>query len=211
MDNKVCDNYVFKHPFTSVVAGPTKSGKTRLVFEIIDSLNEYVTPQIDKIYYCYSEWQPAFDNKPHIEFIRGVIDYDSLCSTVPKLVVIDDLMEEGVQNRTVVDLFTKGSHHKNLSVFFLTQNLFLKGRYSRTISLNSTYLILFKNPRDQSQIRHLASQMFPTNQKFLIEAYNDATKKPHGYLFIDNNQSTDNELRIQTDIVQKVRIVYVPK
>lgn len=211
MNNKLCDYYLFQHPFTCLVAGPSKSGKTQLVLQLVSSINEYAAGNIEKVIYCYSEWQQAFDGYPTIEFHQGLIDYESLCSTIPKLIIIDDLMEEAVQNRSVVDLFTKGSHHKNLSVFFMTQNLFNKGKYSRTISLNSQYLILFKNPRDQSQIRHLASQMYPTNQKFLIEAYNDATKEPHGYLFIDNNQSTENDLRIQSDITKNIRVVYVSK
>ena len=48
----------------------------------------------------------------------------------------------------------------------------------RTISLNAHYLILFKNPRDASQINHLAKQMYPTKSKFMVEAYRDATLPP---------------------------------
>ena len=103
MMNKICDKYLLTHPFTSIVAGPSKSGKTRLVLSIVSSINDYVYPKIEKIYYCYSEWQPIFDELENIEFVQGLLDTESLCSSISKLVIIDDLMEEGMQSRTVVD------------------------------------------------------------------------------------------------------------
>jgi hypothetical protein len=39
----------------------------------------------------------------------------------------------------------------------------------RTVSLNSHYLVLFKNPRDKLQIRNLTTQMHPSNAKFLVQ------------------------------------------
>ena len=86
-------------------------------------------------------------------------------------------------NQLVENLFTTG-RHLNLSVMFVSQNLFYTGKKCRTISLNSTYIMVFRNPRDQSQIRHLACQMFPSKPKFLQVAYEDATKDPCRYLFL---------------------------
>ena len=36
-------------------------------------------------------------------------------------------------------------------MLYLVQNLFPKNKESRTISLNSQYMVVFKNPRDASQ------------------------------------------------------------
>jgi len=58
-------------------------------------------------------------------------------------------------DNAVIDLFSKGSHHKNLSVIFITQNLFHQYRGMQDISLNSNYIVVFKNPRDRAQIQHL--------------------------------------------------------
>ena len=80
----------------------------------------------------------------------------------------------------------------------ITQNLFSKGKNARTISLNSSYLILFNKKRDQSQIRILGQQMFPKNHKF--EAFEDATFIPHGYLLLDLKQSTAKRDMLQTGI-----------
>jgi len=45
--------------------------------------------------------------------------------------IIDDLMQE--TNETVANMFTKGSHRRNISVVFLAQNLFPKNKFARTM------------------------------------------------------------------------------
>jgi len=67
----------------------------------------------------------------------------------PTMLVIDDLMSE--TNQLMADIFTKRSHHHDISVIYMTQNVFDKNKYARTISLNVHYLVLFKNPRDANR------------------------------------------------------------
>jgi hypothetical protein len=110
-------------------------------------------------------------------------------------------MVECVKNEDIMNLFTVGSHHKNTSVFFITQNLFSKGKYAREISLNSNYLVMFKNPRDKLQLSILANQMYPNNKNFILESFADATFLPYGYLFFDLKQDTEERNRIQTGIL----------
>ena len=112
--------------------------------------------------------------------------------------VIDDLMHE--TNETIAKLFTKGSHHKNISVILLTQNIFHQNKHARSINLNAHYMILFKNVRDASQITNLAKQMYPGNLGYMRDSYMDATSKPFGYLMIDLKPDTPELLRLRTDI-----------
>ena len=114
------------------------------------------------------------------------------------LLIIDDLMNE--VDESVANLFTKGSHHRNVSVVFLVQNLFHKNSHVRTISLNSHYMVLFKNPRDASQFSNLARQMYPNKSAFAVEAYKDATRQPYSYLFVDLRPEQDEDLRLRTNI-----------
>ena len=65
------------------------------------------------------------------------------------MIVVDDNMSDVIQ--LVADIVTKISHHRNISVMHLTQNLFDKNKYARTISLSSHYLVLFKICRDAGQ------------------------------------------------------------
>jgi len=71
------------------------------------------------------------------------------------LLIIDDLMLE--TNQLVSNVYTKISHHRNISMLYLTQNLFDKNKHIRTISLNAHYLVLFKNPRDAGHFAILAT------------------------------------------------------
>lgn len=66
-------------------------------------------------------------------------------------------------------------------------------------------MVLFKNPRDSSQVTHLARQMYPGRFKFVQVSLKDATAVPYGYLLIDLKQDTTI---FPDDVVQ---YVYMPK
>ena len=85
-------------------------------------------------------------------------------------------MDEASDDIRVSQLFSRG-RHDNLSVIYLTQNLFHKNQ--RSISLNSDYMIILKNVCDKSQFNSLAKQVMPSNTKFLNWAYRGATNEPH--------------------------------
>ena len=116
-------------------------------------------------------------------------------------------------DESIANLFTKQSHHRNVSVLFLVKNMFHKNKYVRTISLNSHYMALFKNPRDASQFASLARQMYPNRSAaFAVEAYKDATSEPYSYLFVDLRTEQDESLRLRTNIFPaETHYVYVPK
>ena len=188
----------FVHPCTAIIAGPTSYGKTRFVFRLIDNAEIMIEPPPSKIVYCYGEYQQLFCLYPRVDFRRGLPDINDFDGSEPVLLVLDDLMDE--TNETVANLFTKSSHHRNVSVVFLAQNLFPKNRFARTISLNAHYMILFKNPRDATQFANLARQMYPKSWQFAVEAYKDATREPYSYLLVDFRPDQDESLRLRTDI-----------
>ena len=111
-------------------------------------------------------------------------------------------MSDAGKNEQVCDLYTKGSHHRILSVICLMQNLFHQGKQSRTISLNSNYLILLKNPRDQQQISVLGRQIYPNNPCHLLDVYKNAVSRPHGHLVVDLKQDTPESERLKPNIFE---------
>lgn len=198
----------FKHPFTALVSGPTCCGKSYFVRDLLHHRKTHIDTKFLEIIWCYGEWQPLYDTFKGITFHEGILD-QLPSDGKPRLIIIDDLMREA--DGRVLDLFTKGSHHRNLSVIFITQNLFHKGKAQRDISLNSHYIVIFKNPRDAAQITYLARQISPENPKFIQEAYRDATSCAHGYLLLDLKQDTDDSIRVRTCIFDKQPIIYIPK
>ena len=196
-----------KHPTTCLVSGPTGCGKTRFVSRLI-STPGMITPKPKRIIWLYSEWQTIYSElstKLTIDFIKnGNISqiYDTLNSEVENLIVLDDQMSSSdlSQKKQTVKLFTQGSHHRNLTVIHIVQNLFEQGSWSRTISLNSQYIVVFKNPRDSAQINYLSQQAYPRDSKFLVESYLDATLKPHSYLAINLTQECEQWMRVCSNI-----------
>lgn len=180
-------------PFNLIIVGPSQSGKSVFVFKLFDNIEQLITPLPTRIIYCYSEYQEMFTLYPHIEFHEGLPDLNEFLGNSDSiLLVLDDMMSQ--TNVEISNLFTKYSHHRNLSVIFLTQNLFYKDKHTRTMSLNTHYIVMLKNPRDATQIMTLARQMFPHNSKYMIEAFTDAVKRTYGYLLIDLKPTTMIEL-----------------
>lgn len=200
----------FESPSTWLISGPSQSGKTQFAITIVTKASKiFKNPEIAKncIFY-YKKWQEAYDQlkqDPSIVFVNKIPttqDVGTRCGPFAKtggsMVIIDDFMQDITAD--ISEIFTVLSHHLNLTVLLLTQNLFPRNKYSRDISLNSTYIIVFKNPRDVSQISHLAKQLAPGRSKNILGAFSQATNSPYTYLLFDNHQKTPDNLRIRSDI-----------
>ena len=176
----------------------------------------------ERIVWFYGRHQPDLfcsltEETPSIEFYKGLHTNIEVMFDRSKRnsCIIDDLMQSASGNQLVENLFTNG-RLLHLSVVFVTQNLFYAGKKCRTISLNSTYIVVFKNPRDQTQIRYLACQMFPSKLKFLQGAYEEETKDPYQYLFLDFHPNSPEFARVRgnifpCDLFEDPYCLYLPK
>jgi hypothetical protein len=196
----------FEHPFTCLVAGPSKSGKTEFVKKLLRALPLYVYPCPTRVVWASGVQNEEQMREIHdlsvvpVEFIEDIPDLGYFSPDDRSLLIIDDLMVEAGKSKHVAELFTKGSHHKNVSVVLLLQNLFHQAPKMRDIHLNANYIVLTKNPRDMKQIRYLANQSCPQNPDFLVSAYKQCTNRPYGYLLLDFCQTTPDEYRAVTGI-----------
>ena len=205
----------FKTPANFYICGQTQAGKSHFTRRMLRYLEELFYPVPTKIIYCYGEYQKKFDELPsNVELMEGYPDNlsDMVRGHDHSLVVLDDLMSQCSNDQRVADLFTRGSNHRGISVLYLTQNLFPPGKLSRTISLNSYYFVIFRNPRDSLGISTLAKQMFPGCTDYLMESFRDATSRPYGHLMIDCHQLTPENMRLRTNILPGERqIAYVKR
>jgi hypothetical protein len=202
------------HPANIVASGPSASGKSYFVEKLILGGTKYFKTDFKDIVWCYADYYPTNrELRSKVKFQKGLEGLERQDFSNPRLIVIDDQMLQSLT--PIVEYFTRGTHHTNCSVIYISQNLFHQGKGARDLSLNTHYLVLFKNPRDQSQVRFLARQICPSNPKALSQAYIDAVKRPHGYLLLDLRQETPEDFRWRTDILGEVRegceTVYQPR
>lgn len=203
----------FKHSVTGLLVGGTGAGKTQFMKRVVENRNDMFDSCFDRVVWHYSEWQPAYDDLRDmcaVEFVEGVPRLDDYPPNQgPALVIIDDLMDE-LGNPEILKFYIKGAHHRNLSVFFLSQCLFPKGL--RQISLNCNICVIFKTSRDLAQVRSFCMQVNPCDWRALMEAYQDATAKAHSYLLFDFTYSQDDAMRLRSNVFPGEKLtVYVPK
>lgn len=120
---------------------------------------------------------------------RFYLQEAKLCSKKDKyLRTLDD---ELVHNQLAVSMHVTFKHPTNIQVCgptfsgktYWTENVFFlfpPGKYSRTISLNTHYIVTFKHPRDSLGVSILARQAFPRSTKYVMESYEDAINTPMG-------------------------------
>jgi len=200
----------FKHLFAAICCGSTGSGKTLFVLRLIDNIETMVKPTPNSIIYYLMEYQSVFDEYPQVDLRQGVPKIQELEDTRDALIVCDDMLMESIDG--LLNVFTRGSHHRQNSVIHIVQNLFNSNKNMRTISLNAQYLVFFKSPRDSSQFVHLAKQVLPHNTRYAVEAYKLATEKLFSYLLLDFRNEQDELLRLRSNVFpDEKHAVYVPK
>ena len=198
------------------VVGPSGAGKTLFVCELLSRKDSFIKPikHIHWLIGCDEGESGMTDCKmkllKKVTFHKGFVNKWKELAKPGDCLVIDDLFDEANREKNFINVFTKIARHRKIVVIFITQNLFHQGGNHRTRNLNVHYLVLFRNPRDQTVIDYLARQMYPNNRLFLIDAFQDATQnKPHSYLFIDFTQQCPDEIRVRTQIFGRLgAIIY---
>ena len=194
-----------------VVSGATRSGKTHFVYKLLSNIDKtFSSPHPQAVLFCYAVYQSLYDkiceNIPNCTMHRGLPNEEEIenwcCESDAKhkLIILDDLSHLVINNQNIELLLTQGSHHKNISVIIITQNIFNHGKYSRSQSLNTQYFIIFRNIRDGTQIKYLSRQLFPSAPIKVVYAYEDCIKDRHGYLVIDMHPFSEDNYRLRTKI-----------
>ena len=215
--------YKFHSPSAVTIAGPSQGGKTYLALQIIRNASTMYTVPPKSILYCYGVYQPKFEGLEreitNFKLHEGLPTRETIMEAKNDvgaingqkehtLIILDDLQSSMSKSDDIVNLFTRDIHHSNTSCITLMQNALHQSKYSRTISLNTNYLILMKTFRDVQQVHFLSRQMFPGKSQRLVEAFTDATERPRGYLVINNlTMNPDEDLRLATNILPNEDLV----
>ena len=179
--NKVIDTST--RNFMAIV-GPSGSGKTELILKLLMGNTFY--PKFGTVLYLYKEMQPAFSEKVssrevNVKFMK-FDGFESVRKLENVLLVFNDSCEDIYNDKEFVRLATAG-RHRGIDVIYVKHNLFQQSRWSRTIDLNTSHIILLKSPRDVQQLDLLGRQL--NVSKILRNCYELATRDSFAHLLID--------------------------
>ena len=192
----------FHTPSSVLIVGPSGCGKTVFIEKLLLDNNELFDNTSMPMHYCYRAWEDHFQSMKDrgVHFHEGIPDHSALMQWFPRrrggILVLDDLMDEGSNDKRVLDLFTKHFHHQNVTVLYLCQDMFPVGKYAKSISRNAHYIVAFKNPRDQLGVPNVLLQSFPTTWKDSLETFHRATTRPYGYLVLDLHPASSDTQRL---------------
>jgi hypothetical protein len=199
---------MFETPFTAIISGGTGTGKTQWLIRFIKNANDIINVTPSHVLYCYSKINDdIFRLKNNgVELFQGVPTKEYIKSKPNGLLLILDDLISDIEPKFIDLLFTRGSHHWNVNVILVTQNLYDKN--IKVARINSHYIILMKNPQGALQIKTLASQLFTSKVPYFMEAYNDAVQeKKFGYLIINMSPNANENYRLCTNIFPEENII----
>jgi Poxvirus A32 protein len=199
-------------PFNMLVAGPSKSGKTTFVSNLLKVGEDMFVNYPDYVILYYANAQPLYEELYNMKLVNEMINFndtepsyqDFLEKVEPykngngSLIIFDDTLSDikpGFEK-----IFQVLGHHTKCSLIYISQNLFYNSKTFRNLSLQLDYIVMMRNQRDASQIRSLAFQLCPGNSDYIINAYREATKEPYSYMFIDCNANSLPQLRLRSNI-----------
>ncbi|PFX15461.1 hypothetical protein AWC38_SpisGene20314 [Stylophora pistillata] len=202
LSQRWCEGFKFKSPSSIFIVDPSGCGKTCFTKSLLlQHLDEFFASPPAVIHYCCGAWQDGYRemHQHGIKFHDNLTNEEQLKQWLPKdggILVMDDLMTEGGDDKEVLDLSTKHSHHRNITVIYLCQDMFPPSKYAKSISRNAHNVVAFKNARDQLGFKHLLLQAFPMEWQDIMQVYCEATQRPYGYITLDLHPASKDAHRV---------------
>ncbi len=191
-------------PSRMVVTGPTLSGKSTFVLNLVKYRKDVYSNSFSRIIYALPEnmfhlHQKFIDDLREacsfIEIVEGLPDLLqlnlSLDKNSHKLIIFDDMMSQVFESKQILELITTTSHHSNISVVTICQTLFFPGKHRVTFIRNCSEKVIFYDKVDQNQLSILSRHLLLNKPNFLQECFDFifeiTQKKDLKYLVLDGN------------------------
>ena len=212
---------VFNHPTQIIITGPTKAGKTTLAIQILSN-RDVMLPGLQEIYWFYtmeSSTTKAREHLPGVNFVQGfptLEKLESLDTTIPKLIVLDDMQEMTDKKATFEDLkklFTAVSHHCNISLIFIVQDIYVNKNMTR-LANQAENLLAMCNGAACYQIPKLGNKLFGSGHEHFIRwAISDVkANSSHGYLLLSTGAEVLDCYKVRSKILpQDYNTFYIKK
>ena len=184
-----------------IISGPSNSGKTNILFNLLFDLNGLVYKHI----YVFSKslYQPKYKFLPKaLPKEIGYFAYDDNDLVVHpskakphSIMIFDDISCE--KHGNIKNFFTMGRHN-NIDVFYLGQTY--SAIPKQLVRDNTNFIILFK--QDDMNLKHIYSDHVTTDMPFdkFRQICSEAWEGTHGFLVIDKSRDPNmGRYRIRLD------------
>jgi len=130
----VTDNDLkLKTPTMMSITGPSQSGKSEFVYNLIKYREQLFDSSFHRIIYCeppcvkfsnyVSRLKHEFSNLEYWTGLPGISDLQLDTNYLPCLLIVDDLMTEFLNSRKMVELVTKHVHHNHITLVVMLPKL----------------------------------------------------------------------------------------
>ena len=218
--DKICNNKSNDKnwSFRMLIKGPSRSGKTNTLLNLIQNLNE--TTSVDKIYlYAKDLSEPKYeflisnrknagikhfnDSTAFIEYSNDMDDVFTNIDDYNKkrkrkvLIVFDDMIVDIMSRKKIKaiikELFIR-CRKLNISIVFITQSYF---RTHKDARLNSTHYIIMKI-QSKNELQNIAQENSgDIDFKDFLKTYKDHTSEPYSCMIIDTTVPSGNPMRFR--------------
>ena len=201
---KSCPEFNFRHKFSLLVVGPTQSGKTYFVQQILENNRiVYEEQKSIRIFWYYNQWQECYEKLKKslgksIRFERGVPELsEDPCEINPRynnIIILDDLMAEATDTKAAIE---------TPALSYCCKTCSLRGKIIQiSAEMPSTWLssevLAIEN---KSEL--LENACLTRIECTLMNAYYKETEKPYGYLLVDNKPGTPPDNQILADLFRE--------
>ena len=192
-----------KVPFAMLVAASSNSGKTHLVRDLILNHHLLFEKPVFEIVWLYHK--RAYDEtlvqelqaglSVPVRFIEGFPAkdisegrlFESDNNTI-KLLVLDDVIVSALRSPVFIEMFTVMSHHNNMCIIGILQNLHADTAGQRQIMnniiRNVSYVVLFPDRRNLAACKQIARTYFNGEEHKLVEPFKHLIESKQKYLYM---------------------------
>ena len=190
-----------------LVSGCSQSGKSEFCKQLMLNAKDLFVNPPSIFIVAYTHWQPSYTEVQKglgdkVIFTESVPDEEQIKQLMTNhqhgMFVADDKASEIGTNKFFHDLLTRIAHHLKLTTVLIVQDASLTGKLRSSILKNTHVNVMLRSPRERMYLRNLAIML--NDYKCVMQAFDDATKEPYGYLILDTHPNAAEEHKYRSRI-----------
>ena len=203
---KIVGENLLPDNFRLLISGPTGSGKTSFVKQLIGS--NRISHQIKHIYYCYPD---IFDEPPvdwHtlpdviVTYLPFIPDLNYIRNLKKgSLLVLDDNFETAIKSPAISSTL-KILSRRGFSVILITQYFFEDGPYARVLRNQLSGVVLFRNFGDV-RINQTVAKKLGVEKQYLQAENATKDRKFDPIVILSSEIVPCSEMRVQTNYLSE--------